>query len=197
MPLSKILSASIDTGVIPTSDFVLLATTDASSSASVSFDGYFSSTYKNYKVIISGLKPATDNTEFYVRFRSSNSVVSSSNYTYAQMSGYVQSNTSQGSGGGGGYNVNRIILFDNADSGASEQSFLECTLFDPLATDSFKNIIVSSFQSNNDASQWSRMSTGGRLRINASTALSGLTFTFSSGNIASGNFKLYGIKWKN
>ncbi len=35
------------------SDFVLLATTDASSSSSVSFDGYFSATYKNYKIIIS------------------------------------------------------------------------------------------------------------------------------------------------
>jgi hypothetical protein len=33
------------------SDYVLLASTDASSSSSVSFDGYFSATYKNYQII--------------------------------------------------------------------------------------------------------------------------------------------------
>jgi hypothetical protein len=176
------------------SDYVLLASTDASASASISFDGYFSSTYKNYKVIISGLKPATDNTEFRIRFRISNSEISTSNYTDTSVAAYVQSNGSTGSGGNGNYNLNRIILFDNADNGASEQSFLECTLFDPLATDSFKNIITTLFSSNNDATQWSIRTSGGRLRTSASSALSGLTFAFSSGNIASGNFKLYGIK---
>jgi hypothetical protein len=182
------------TPTVASSDYVLLASTDASSSASISFDGYFSSTYKNYKVIISGLKPATDNTEFRIRFRSSNTEISSLNYTYVRMDGYMQSGGGNGSGGYGEYNINRILLFDNADSGASEQSFLECTLFDPLATDSFKNIIATIIHSNDNATQWNIKNLGGRLRVNASTALSGFTFAFSSGNIASGNFKLYGIK---
>jgi hypothetical protein len=182
------------TPTVASSDYVLLATTDASASASISFDGYFSSTYKNYKVIISGLKPATDNTEFRVRFRISNSEISTSNYTDTSVSAYIQSNGSTGAGGSGNYNLNRIILFDNADSGASEQSFLECTLFDPLATDSFKNIITTLFSSNDNATQWGIRTSGARLRTSASSALSGLTFAFSSGNIASGNFKLYGIK---
>jgi hypothetical protein len=47
------------------SDYVLLATATASSSATVSFDGYFSSTYKNYQLIISNALPATNTVTFY------------------------------------------------------------------------------------------------------------------------------------
>jgi hypothetical protein len=47
------------TPTVASSDFVLLASTDASSSASVSFDGYFSATYKNYKVIFTTIKKST------------------------------------------------------------------------------------------------------------------------------------------
>ena len=51
-------SAAIDSTKLTglSSDFVLLATTDVTSStASVSFDGYFSSTYKNYVILIFNL----------------------------------------------------------------------------------------------------------------------------------------------
>ena len=51
----------------------LLATTTVSSAvSSVSFDGYFSSTYKNYKIIYNNAMPVSDNIEFRLRVRQSN-----------------------------------------------------------------------------------------------------------------------------
>jgi hypothetical protein len=41
-------------------DYVLLASTDASSAASVSFEGYCTSTYKNYMVLVANAIPATN-----------------------------------------------------------------------------------------------------------------------------------------
>jgi hypothetical protein len=67
------------------SDYVLLATTDiTSSTASVSFDGYFSSTYKNYKIIASHVTGSgtgiSTGVYFTTRFRRSNADISTSNY---------------------------------------------------------------------------------------------------------------------
>ena len=59
----------------------LLASADADNSATkVSFDGYFSSTYKNYKLIGSNITIASGQSALRVRFRRSNSEVSTSNY---------------------------------------------------------------------------------------------------------------------
>jgi hypothetical protein len=77
------------------SDYVLLATTDiTSSTASVSFDGYFSSTYKNYIAYYTNVVPVTDRQTLYIRFRRSNADVTTSNY---KQGGYSFNSESAGS----------------------------------------------------------------------------------------------------
>lgn len=188
-------SAAIDASKLTglSSDYVLLATTNASNNATISFDGYFSSTYKNYKILISGLKPATDNTSFRMRFRISNADVSSLNYVVGWVGIQVINTSSTSQQITGDYNSNSVGLFDNAESGANEPSILELTLFDPLATDSYKRMFGNLVSTNNDSTSWQIRNIFGTLR-SATTALSGFSFFFTSGNVSTGTFKLYGIK---
>jgi hypothetical protein len=179
----------------PSSDFVLLATTDASSSASVSFDGYFSSTYQNYKIIISNAIAVNNDRRLLIRFRKSNADITTGNYR-----GIVDG----AAGNDGGSNMGASWYY-NATS-MSEPTvntlinttiwgglMMEINLYNPLNTNNYKYVTYQAGYINNDATQWYINNGTGLLTDNAS-ALSGITFFMNTGNIASGNFKLYGIK---
>jgi hypothetical protein len=215
MPLTKIQSLGITDGTIVnadinasaaiastklsgvTSDYVLLATTDASSSASVSFDGYFSSTYKNYKVFFSDVYPATANAEMLIRLRRSNADVTASNYQYA-------GRRTHQIGGGSDVNDGRYaytgtsfsVLTNGSPNSATRTNSAEITIYSPLSTTSYKKIRIQANGASDDGGGSNGMwntDIFGNLYDNAN-ALSGITFYFSSGNISAGNFKLYGIK---
>lgn len=172
------------------SDFVLLATTDASSSASVSFDGYFSATYKNYMVIASCIGAGTSGQGFNSRVRRSNADVTASNYRMVA----VRAET-LGSGATAGANDNwdtsSVDLVNNLSSSGS--FCFTMTIFDPLNSSKYKWIKFSGIEDN---------SASGRIYItehfqtlkDSTNAYSGISFFMDSGNIAVGNFKLYGIK---
>ncbi len=179
----------------PSSDFVLLATTDASSSASVSFDGYFSSTYKNYKVIISNAIPATNGVLLRIRFRKSNADITTANYRGIVAGAY--GNSGGASMGTNNY-FNQTSMSDTLAGVLNNTTIwgglmMEMNLYNPLNTNNYKYITYQVGYINNDATQWYINNGTGLLTDNAS-ALSGITFFMNTGNIASGNFKLYGIK---
>jgi hypothetical protein len=67
------------------------------------------------------------------------------------------------------------------------------TIHNPLITTSYKWIRWEACQYNSDQTVWGQYN-GTAVLKDSTAALSGLTFYFNSGNIASGNFKLYGIK---
>jgi len=200
---------------LPTSDFVLLATTDASSSSSVSFDGYFSSTYKNYKVMFSSVKPST-NQYFYMRARQSNADVTSSLY-YGAGSGrnqyYLAPDLSQEQSnfgnnifsGGTALTLWDFSYYNGADSNRQVNSATYSSvngsfeIFDPLSTSTWKQLhgkISYRGTGNAGASSFGITYIDMALLFQASTgsALSGITFYPSTGTFTSGNFKLYGIK---
>jgi len=180
----------------PSSDYVLLATTTASSSASISFDGYFSSTYNNYKIIFNHLIPATSgSTYLQLRYRRSNADVTASSYVYAGNGWYNSSGDPGGANNGiRQFNDSKILLTqpENASTSASYGGVNgELTLFNPLNTASYKH-----FYSNADILStvaFYSFFVMGTLQ-DSTSALSGITFYMSSGNITSGTFKLYGIK---
>ena len=172
----------------PSSDFVLLATIDASASASVSFDGYFSSTYKNYQIIISNLYAGTNNVSGYVRFRRSNADVTASSYTS------IATNHQTGGTDGAflsGYSFGWFWTAGNYSNTASDGNSRTIMIHDPLNTTTYKNIVWSGYSKRYDGNEFVS-TTVNRLSDNTN-ALSGITFLMSSGNI-NGNFKLYGIK---
>ena len=185
------------TPTVASSDFVLLATTDASSSASVSFDGYFTSTYKNYQILISDVYPATANTTLSCRFRRSNADVTASNYQYAGRRTHQIGGGSDVNDGRYAYTATSFeVLTNSSPSSATRTTSASITIYSPLSTTSYKKIRIQG----NGASDDGGGSNGiwntdifGNLYDNAN-ALSGITFYYSSGNITAGNFKLYGIK---
>ena len=178
------------------SDFVLLATTDiTSSTASVSFDGYYSSTYKNYKILIANLSPVSATTIRY-RFRRSNADVTATNYTGHMTRGYWREAASSGvdsSGQTWAGTQSYGILFPNSMSGTNSQSaYSEITIFDPLSTAYKKHIYHASIVYTD--SGYAEVYNGISFHNENNNAMSGITFYASSGNIVNGNFKLYGIK---
>jgi len=180
----------------PTSDYVLLATTDVTSStASVSFDGYFSSTYKNYKVIVSNFIAVTNNTIAYLRYRVSNADITSS--TYVSSANAASSSSSTGANEyTNAWNTSYIKItgWGVGNSTTNGGWSFDVNIYNPLNTSSYKT--VSAIGSGWDAQAlvvYYSLNSGG-ININSTSALSGITFLLSSGNIASGNFKLYGLK---
>ena len=205
MALSKIQSESINladdftfTGTVAgagePSDYVLLATTNiTSSTASVSFDGYYSATYKNYKILISNLSPVST-TPIRFRFRRSNADVTVSNYFghvinayYRQGIGYGVASSGQEWGASSGQ-----LSVANVSGTGVQTAQSEITIYDPLSTSFNKHIsYITNFYS--DEGYVSNIFGNYFLNDN-SNAHSGITFFATSGNIVNGNFKLYGIK---
>ncbi len=175
---------------VASSDYVLLATTTASNSASVSFDGYFSSTYDTYIVYAYGLYAASGGTAFQMRFRRSNADINASNYanmaTNHQNAGYDgQIGTARSS-----FDLTAASAASFSSTSTDNNSY-RIEIFNPLSATTHKTMIFHGFLKRNDGNLFTT-SGSGQLSDNAN-ALSGVSFFMSSGNIY-GKFKLYGIK---
>jgi len=174
------------------SDYVLLASTDASASASVSFDGYFSSTYKNYVIFYSYVVPSTGNAELSFRYRVSNSSVTSS-YYWVNYGVYLASDSSVNQTAGGGYNSSTTSISQPAKASSNAGVSGYINIADPLNTSTYKQSYGQFVNERNDANYHYFINFGLHNK-NSTSALSGVDFYFTSGNISSGNFKLYGLK---
>jgi len=179
------------------SDFVLLSTTDQTSAvASISVDGYFSSTYKNYMFVISNIVAASGSANLRIRFNQGGTVVSTGNYFWE-------------AAGNGAY-TGGVYTFDGASNfsetyiktyfqtyaqstTASQAGTLKFTLFDATSTTVFKNVSGEfSYWASSNPAHFGGTFSGGF--IGNTTALTGVTFLMSTGNITSANIKLYGLK---
>ena len=175
------------------SDYVLLATSTASASSSISFDGYFSSTYSNYIVFINNMRPATDGAEPYIRFRRSNADITASDYKFVCPRARISSSGGNAvEAGDVSWGSSRISINQDMDNSVFWSLHGTVQLYNPLDTASYPSCIFDTNATETTAAEFYRRFGTGRL---ASTgALSGITFYFSSGNITSGTFKLYGLK---
>jgi len=184
------------------SDYVLLATTTVSSSVgSVSFDGYFSSTYRNYEIKYDGIRGTNTSATYWGiwgRVRRSNSDVTTSNYV-------VLGGGSDFYGGtnnfySGAQNNSNYIEMNKANYGvngntSSPYSFNgTMKIYNPLSTDVYKLIEYTVGLSYYNVAPYWLYTNSAAMLTDATTAISGFTFYYSTGNIGSGTFKLYGIK---
>jgi hypothetical protein len=167
-------------------DYVLLSSTDASSSSGVSLD-LFSSTYKNYKIFLSNIT-GTANDWVMVRFRRSSSDVSSSNYYNANLQVYKTSST-QGTFNNSNWGDSAIRMFVMGEATTLPGSS-ELTIFNPFVTSYTQMTSYSTYWEN--ATSY-RTSIQGATLQDATTSVTGITVYPASGNFT-GNIKLYGIK---
>ena len=176
------------------SDYVLLATTTASSVASVSFDGHFSATYKNYQIIISDLLPATNGERLRLRYLVSSAEETSSNYGYmigdmlAHSSGDSSSSTEQNA-----ITQNYMLITSEMSNTSTLTNSVYMTLFNPLSSTQNKAMFWQNQNRGSVLTRLLRCYVGTGVYEANTSALSGIKFYMSSGNL-SGNFKLYGLK---
>jgi len=171
--------------------WVLLSTATASSSASIDFTSSIDGTYDMYAVAFQTVQPATNGVQFWSRMRSGGSFRSTAgDYTWAVgwyttaasgensssdteitlvASGRPLSNTST-------KGVSGLYYFSDPDSTTTHKRMWGTH----TSWDSASGILVSAY-----ASGW---------LIGVTTAVDGIQFLMSSGNISVGTFQLYGIK---
>ena len=172
-------------------DLVFLKSVTASDDASITLGTTdWDSSYNVYMVVLSDVTPATDDVRMYMRFTKTtdNSVDNSSNYDFAEMTvktySAFEKNEQQ--------NDDAFILMgQELGTGTSETANGVLYLFN------FNNASEYSFFTMEmtcvDDSEYLHGAQGsGSLTV--AQATNGVNFYMGSGNIASGEFKLYGLR---
>lgn len=168
--------------------WIKLATATASSSATVDFTG-LSSTYAAYKIVFSHIAPATDNVALWLR-TSSNGGSSydsgASDYRYVSpLIGSIGTYTSNVSGGAA-----QIVVIDGMGNAANEVGSGEVTIYNPSAA-KYGQLFFSI--TGTDTSSGTRVVFGGGGVRKSAADIDAIRLMYSSGDIASGIFDLYGL----
>ena len=183
----------LDYSLIKASPAIELVTTTTVSSAvaQVDFTSLDTSTYKHFKFVISHLETVTDDVRLYMRMITSTDTVEtgSSAYTYAT-SGHREDNSAlDGNGTGNAYiDLSPATI---GSTGTGEVAHAVVYLFDPANT-SFQKFINAFTTITDTGNRVCHGNTAGRW--SSTTAVTGVRFYLSSGNINTGLFKAYGIK---
>ena len=179
------------------SDMVKLVQLDLDSNPAQvqSIDGYFSSTYTNYKIILNGVHMASGNTGTRVGwyFRRSNAPLTSNN-TYVLARNKVASG-SQGAGELQEYSWNASSLnriTQDSENAAEYTISGEFYVFNALETTRYPTMIGSLTSVNDSASDFYRQEFA--CRNNTTGALSGVELRATADTLDGGTITLYGLK---
>lgn len=160
-------------------------TTVSSAVASVSLTG-IDSTYDVYVVKFNDVAPASDNTNLSLRFTESGTANTTANYDVAFQLMKTASNTNSAY-----TNVNQAYLNLQVGNATNETSQGEIYIFN--ASDSGEYTYFTNQNAyTNVFTQIAGASGGGVFTVES--AVDGVNFLMTVGNIASGTFKLYGLK---
>ncbi len=170
---------------------ILLDSVTASSDATVTLGTTnWDSSYNAYVVQLYGVTPATDDVKLYMRCNkaSDNSVDSTSNYDFASFSTKTYSAFEEDS------DQNESawkLMAQELGTGTSETANGTIWLFDFNNASEFSYFTME-MTCVDDGAYLHGAQGGGILSVNQ--ACNGVTFHMGSGNIASGEFRLYGLK---
>jgi hypothetical protein len=167
------------------------ATQTASSSALIEFTG-LSSTYLAYHIVLDRIRPSTDDTKLFMR-TGTGGVYSTSSYT--NLINFVDSQDGQGyykDTDGSGTEA-RISVDYGVNSGSGDHGV--CGSVELYSVNSAVGPAIIEMHTffYRGASSARRVMTQGGCRGDSSGATDCVKFYFSSDNIASGRFALYGI----
>ena len=171
------------------SDFVLLATANSTSGvSSISVDGYFSATYKNYMLI--GV--VTDNNAnggwLHTRFLRSGSVVTTSNYYGSGAGAYSTAVSYQSTSGDSFFRITQL------GTATERSSSFTMTIYNPLGTTKWKQASYYGWGHDGNTNGLYGTAGGGVLQ-DSTSAISGINFFDStSSSSLKMDIKLYGIK---
>jgi len=164
---------------------VLITETNISGTGAFHITNLFSSTYRDYKIIGSGLKQATDNTHWIFQLRTSSAAVSSGYYWAGVGARNTGSAVDAGEEGATDFSI-----ISNAASDTHATSF-DMTLYDPYGYQVSKNYTcIAGGRRSGDGGHL--ICTSGFLAND--TRMEGIMINVDNGNMTAGNIKVYGIK---
>jgi len=169
---------------------VLLEQHTAATAATLDFSTFISSTYDTYVIEIVRIVPDTDNVNFVMLMGTG------AGPTWDTGANYAVSNyrwISGGSAFGGGINLNSINVTNTSDTVDISGYYGiqgRITLYDPQAAAAYKPVMGQIFYWNNAAKVEGLVLSGVYQSL---TAVTGIRFLFSTGNIAVGTIRIYGM----
>ena len=176
---------------------VLIASTTASDSASISFTSGLDSTYKCYIFKFISMDPATNN----ARLTFNLSIDGGSNYNVTKTTSFFDAY--HGENGAGG--VLRYVTAGDLAQSTSDQRITDqigntdgagaamMYLFNPSSTTFAKHFIARAVQANGDTSPTYCVTEHAAGYANTTSAINAIRFQMDSGNIANGTIKMYGV----
>jgi hypothetical protein len=180
---------------IPTGSMTLLQTQTASNSSSLEFTTDINSTYDVYCFSYINCHPITDNVQFQINLSTdggSNYNVTKTNSHFHAAHKEDDSNTflSYASSYDLAQSTNNMAITDSVGNDADHSASGYLYLYNPSNTTFVKHIL--SVNNSNFVGTYTMQSFVGAY-ANTTSAIDAVRFTFSSGNIDSGDIKLYGI----
>lgn len=167
-------------------DWTLISSATASSSATVDFTG-LSSSYISYVVILTNIVPATDGANLQVRFGTGGGPTWSSASTYHFAMVFDNEDASSGFFDETGFTY--INIGNSMGSATGENANAKIMLYNPSSS-LYKTMNFETAHINSAADTIFYNGVGG---WKDTTAVTGIRFLFSTGNIASGEFRLFGL----
>ena len=149
-----------------------------------------STDFIDFCIVITDIHPATDSVKLYSRVftgtSGSQAIVTSSSYHFANVVHDNQVDQDNGTG------QDKIELSRPMGSDDNEASSLEVVLFNPHSTTFHTIMKCHAVLQQQDTGRTGILNSAGKYA--ATTAVTGIRFYFSSGNIDNGRFSLYGRK---
>ena len=170
--------------------WVPLQSTTASNDATVNMETGIDSTYDLYMISVTKLKIQTDAENFQSRLKIGGSYLTLSNYQFHNRADVASSSTPSAAVLTGASAIN---LFNCGATVASEFQYANVFFCTPAAADNIKGLWWEGWGSNTSTVSF-YTSGAGSYDENATSALTGVQFKASSGNITSGEFALYGLQ---
>jgi hypothetical protein len=172
----------------------LISSQTASSSASLSFTTGIDSTYRTYLFKFINMHPATDNVAFQVNFRDGSSAFDATKTTTMFFARHREddgeSSLAYSSGEDLAQSTNYQNLYFDTGNGNDESGSGEMFLFSPSSTTFVKHFIAKASSYGETPREYNTFCAG---YCNVTSAIDGVDFKFSSGNIDAGTILMYGI----
>ena len=171
--------------------WVFLSTVTASNSSTVDIETTFDSTYQNYAIVASSVLPVSNGVNLLAR-QKQGGAYKVDNYQYHLSRSSNSAATYVGSANGN--TDSYLVANDLSDAGGGPEGGASFVMYIPNPSNATlrKTVFATGVASsaNNGAAQ---MTLAGD-NFDLTSALTGIRFYMSSGNISSGTFRLYGIK---
>ena len=170
----------------------LIATQTASADSTIDFANNLDSTYEAYVVVFSGTIPATDGARFQLRIGTGGTPTYQSGASdYSWSTDYTVPGAASGGAVASDAEIELIGTALTVGNATGEHVAGRVFIHSPSDTN-LHTYVEAQIVGKNTASGLFIANTAGS--YNATTAVTSLRFLFSSGNITSGEFKLYGLQ---